>query len=617
MQLTCANFYHINPLLLSVSCVLSTALFLLVFVTFSSLLFNFMAARRLAQLCRHLQFEEASMSHSRTISSLQSIALKNTTLSVGETIEFYDNRNANSDTDFLKVRGISYNRNNGRVTLRGQHYKRTRNSAGLLPARLNELFLVCPKANPDSSEPVLDQAIRNIDLVSEACFNEDEPIKRELIVTNKEFPEASFRERIEGESDFLTDEKKAEVEQSGLLVCRWAIVAYEQEGEVAEGRLAKAVDVRRISGVEADAQHGIPDWQNIENWRGHIPQDDTDKKVTFGDGFCGAGGVSIGATQAGLDVKFGFDHNGDAISTFGLNNATAYTWNCDVNQFISMCKQLHEEFQVDILHVSPPCQAWSRQNQRAGLRDPASDGGRRDEANQAASFGIAELLRQCKPRYGTMEQTSGILDTKYTDFFRAIVRQYTSQGFSVSWRLLDLAKFGVPQHRRRVIIVAACPGSALPAWPEPTHGPDHIFPYCTVNDYIRDIDEEHTHHEPCPALVGEAWSGDDVLRSLIDTRGTNTLHPSGRAFTVRELAALMTLPLEFQFPAWLGNSVIKRQIGNMVPACFADTLLRALKKAMKDENCELIRAKQIHTDLQDFQFQDTAFPLGGEEIVID
>ena len=41
---------------------------------------------------------------------------------------------------------------------------------------------------------------------------------------------------------------------------------------------------------------------------------------TFADGFCGAGGTSVGARDAGLHIKWAFDHDGDAIDTYALNH---------------------------------------------------------------------------------------------------------------------------------------------------------------------------------------------------------------------------------------------------------------------------------------------------------
>ena len=224
----------------------------------------------------------------------------------------------------------------------------------------------------------------------------------------------------------------------------------------------------------------------------------------------------------------------------------------------------------------------------AGLRDPKSISGRRDESNQAASFCMSELLLQGRPRYSTTEQTSGILEIRrHVDIFRALICQYTALGFGVSWRSLELVDFGNSHQCKRVITTAACPGSVMPPWLKPTHGPGRTFPYGTVEDYIAHINLSHSHHHPIMRRQsGQVCSRNRPLPRLISTQGSSVLHPDGRAFTIRELAALMTLPLDFQFPRRAKETILKRQIGNMVPLCFTDMLMRTIRATIREERLQ-------------------------------
>jgi DNA (cytosine-5)-methyltransferase 1 len=80
--------------------------------------------------------------------------------------------------------------------------------------------------------------------------------------------------------------------------------------------------------------------------------------LSFGDGFCGTGGASQGASQAGFVVKWGFDNNDRACKAYELNHPSAYSLKMDAHDFppegISK-----DAWRVDVLHVSPPCRYFS------------------------------------------------------------------------------------------------------------------------------------------------------------------------------------------------------------------------------------------------------------------
>lgn len=553
-----------------------------------------MALARLQHLAAHLPPQPTTtMVASGYRTSIQ--ITPNTLLSVGDTLKLAERNSDRGDGDFLRLKKIFYNDSTGSLTLYGWILKRTRRSGGLIPSKLNEVYLSVDDVDPADPRPILEQALQTVDYDAEVYQSNGDPVKRNLILTNQNFPQLSFRERVAFDPYHPDAETlKSCIFQTEQLVCRWIIINYEQLQVLDPGRLPRSADVRKLTGEEADPGNAVPDWRLVEEWRGPIS---TSNRLTFADAFCGAGGVSVGASQAGLDVQFGFDYDTDACRTYGLNNPNSVVWNSHVDHFIAMMHALHEEFQVDILHMSPPCQAYSVANARVGRRDPFSEGEARDDANQAASFGISQLLHQCKPRVATMEQTSGILGPRSLDYFRGVVAQFTAENYSVSWRLLDLAQWGLPHHRKRVIIIASCPGGTLPKFPEPTHGPGTPRPFRTINNCICDIDSTYENHHPSYVAIGPPSSGDTLLSAIIATNGTPAYHPTGRQFTIRELAALMTLPLDFRFASGLNDGILKRQIGNMVPALFSKTLMRTIRKALARENETVAEAMQLVQEL--------------------
>ena len=167
----------------------------------------------------------------------------------------------------------------------------------------------------------------------------------------------------------------------------------------------------------------------------------------YGDGFCGAGGMSCGAKQAGLRVVYGFDRNQHAIATYRMNYHDAIAYHASAEDFMSLTdnESIDEGFKVDILHMSPPCQYFSPAHTVAG---------RDDEENQAAIFAIDTLLKKALPRIATLEETPG-LKSRFRDFFNRVLQMFTEHGYSVRYKVVNFADYGLPQARKRLMIVAA------------------------------------------------------------------------------------------------------------------------------------------------------------------
>ena len=173
------------------------------------------------------------------------------------------------------------------------------------------------------------------------------------------------------------------------------------------------------------------------------------QRYTFGDCFCGAGGMSRGAISAGLRVKWGFDRELHACRSYALNFFGTPVYNVSADRFA----RKDGDYQVDVCHLSPPCQYFS----------PAhTTPGKNDESNTATLFAADYLLEATKPRIGTVEETSGLLnDVRHHMYFKALIRIFTSKGFSLRWKLINCADFGLPQSRKRLFIIASWYVSAL------------------------------------------------------------------------------------------------------------------------------------------------------------
>ncbi|KAG7008526.1 hypothetical protein G7Y79_00005g016670 [Physcia stellaris] len=296
----------------------------------------------------------------------------------------------------------------------------------------------------------------------------------------------------------------------------------------------------------------------------------SERRYTFGDCFSGAGGVSRGAVQAGLRVDWAFDYNAHACDSYALNNPHTALYPHWAHDF---CAITSRAFKVDICHLSPPCQFFS---------DAHTVMGKDDDMNTASLFAISECIKKARPRVVTLEQTSGLL-RRHEIYFNAVVLMFTALGFSIRWRILNCADYGVPQRRMRVFMIASCPGEPLPSFPTPTHSSDPaatgLKPWVTINEAIADIPANWPNHrvENARPRARTPESGDKLAR-CITTQGGGLIHPSGqRDLTDREFACLQGFPLEHRF----GKTNVKKQIGNAVPPVVARVILGEVVEGLR------------------------------------
>ncbi|KAL8717893.1 MAG: hypothetical protein Q9225_004918 [Loekoesia sp. 1 TL-2023] len=298
------------------------------------------------------------------------------------------------------------------------------------------------------------------------------------------------------------------------------------------------------------------------------------RQYTFGDSFCGAGGMSRAAHQTGLHIKYAFDCNKNACTSYAMNFPRADLHCLWADEFV----RVHGDRKVDIAHLSPPCQFFS---------DAHTVAGKDDEMNTASLFAVGELLKKSKPRIVTLEQTFGIvLRARHQGYLNALVQVFTSHGFSIRWRLLHCADYGLPQMRLRTFMIASCPGEPLPPFPKPTHSSSSsttgLLAWTTINATINSIPPSAPNHEPekCKIRDEVPRSGDRIART-ITCNGGGQVHPSGkRDLTIREFAALQGFPMEHVF----GQVGAKKQIGNAVPPLVGRRVLESVVEALERED---------------------------------
>ncbi len=330
------------------------------------------------------------------------------------------------------------------------------------------------------------------------------------------------------------------------------------------------------------------------------------------DLFSGAGGMTQGFVSAGgFEPVLAVDFDQAACETYGANFGRDHV-------ICAPIEQVARFPEADVLIGGPPCQGFSN----LGKRDPA------DPRNQLWRH-YFRAVEQAQPSVLVMENVPELLRSPEYILFRDHVELL---GYRVEARILNAADYGVPQRRKRAIVIATRVG--VPVFPEPTHAErpssDKLadrLPWRTVRDATGDLPlhptdlDWHLSRNPVPSSIeryktvpegGNRWDlfrarpdltpdcwirkksgGTDLFGRLWWDRPAFTirtefykpekgryLHPqSHRPITHREAMRLQTFPDDF---AWVGSRIeVARQVGNAVPCLLAEAIARSVLRMLE------------------------------------
>lgn len=192
------------------------------------------------------------------------------------------------------------------------------------------------------------------------------------------------------------------------------------------------------------------------------------------DFFCGAGGLTRGLLNAGIEVQLGIDFDEGCRATYETNNHPARFLRADVRT-LTVADIQREIGEVDadnlLLAACAPCQPFSQLN-RNGIKD--------EEATLLGKFGrFVEALR---PRCVFVENVPGLKRVPGLSTHKRFRRFLENDPEYRVWEgVLDAKSYGVPQTRRRFVMIAI--RDIVPTKPQPTHGPG-LLPYETVSSAI-------------------------------------------------------------------------------------------------------------------------------------
>jgi DNA (cytosine-5)-methyltransferase 1 len=351
-----------------------------------------------------------------------------------------------------------------------------------------------------------------------------------------------------------------------------------------------------------------------------MSQRKTDSIINAVDLFCGVGGLTKGLSNAGISVVAGIDVDTDCEYPYEANNNSIFHLRDIAKLDFSFVQSLFPPNGLRVLAGCAPCQPFSRYARSAATRP--------DRWTLLQDFG--RIAVGVKPDVITMENVPELL---HHEVFECFVSSLLAAGYSVSHQVLHCAEFGVPQQRKRLVLLASIHGDVQLPWPtlEPRD-------FITVRSTIAHLpaieagkaDANDAIHRSCrlseinlkriaastPGGTWRDWPKHLVAKCHILESGATypsvygrmiwdapapTIttqffgygngrfgHPDqNRAISLREGAMLQSFPKKYKFhppQTYVSAQRLGKLIGNAVPVKLGEAIGKAIKRHFFERN---------------------------------
>lgn len=342
------------------------------------------------------------------------------------------------------------------------------------------------------------------------------------------------------------------------------------------------------------------------------------------DLFAGAGGLSLGAAMAGIDVSLAIEKDRYAAETYASNHPQTKVINDDIENISEINVPLGDH---KILFGGPPCQGFSYSNQRTRSKDNPSN------------WLLREFLRIVdvwEPDWVVFENVRGFVNTEGRLFLDSLIGDFEEKGYICTWKILNSQDFGVPQSRSRFFLIASREGhrvkfssrvqkehitvsQALVDLPSLQNGATKDWLEYrgeANNDYARDlrgslaacsghivsrnaahIIERYKHIPPggnwknipenlmknyadrtrCHTGIYHRLKPNEPALTIGNYRKAMLIHPwEDRGLSVREAARIQSFPDWYEFKGSIGFQ--QQQVGNAVPPLLAQAVFSIITK---------------------------------------
>jgi DNA (cytosine-5)-methyltransferase 1 len=335
-------------------------------------------------------------------------------------------------------------------------------------------------------------------------------------------------------------------------------------------------------------------------------------KLTAVDLFSGCGGLTTGLKKAHFGVLGAVDNDAISVTTYEANHPEVRVWRRDITRLSASAVRRElglRPGRLDVLAGCPPCQAFSAlRTLNGGLVVRHKD--------KDLLFQFLRFVKALKPKVVMVENVPGLAADKRTVRFCAKLARL---GYESEFRVLDAALYGVPQRRRRMILLASRRNSVrfaaqtrrrltvrdmIDGLPEPGNSGDsiHDLPEMRterMRDRIKNTPPDGGSraawpkrlrlrcHDKCSGFkdVYGRMSWDDVAPTIttgcFNPSKGRFLHPvQDRAITLREAALLQGFPKRYKFPKKAGKCAVAMMIGNALPPPFIAAHARSIRTVL-------------------------------------
>ncbi len=154
--------------------------------------------------------------------------------------------------------------------------------------------------------------------------------------------------------------------------------------------------------------------------------------------FSGAGGLDLGFTNAGFNTIWANEYDKDIWETYEKNHLNTTLDRRSITDISS-----NEIPDCDGIIGGPPCQSWSEAGALRGINDSRGQ----------LFFDFIRILRDKQPLFFLAENVSGMLIPRHADALAVIKNLFKDSGYNLSFKLLNVSDFGIPQDRKRVFFI--------------------------------------------------------------------------------------------------------------------------------------------------------------------
>ncbi len=347
---------------------------------------------------------------------------------------------------------------------------------------------------------------------------------------------------------------------------------------------------------------------------------DSEKEKLGIDIFSGAGGLSLGAMNAGIEIPIAIEKDPNAAKTFQTNHPSSKVITDDISNINPQSLNITNPL---IIFGGPPCQGFSLSNSKT-----------RNEKNENNKLyrEFIRFIKELKPKWFLFENVEGIVSFNKGETIKQIKQNFEELGYTINYKVLTASDYGVPQDRNRFILVGNKEGicfefperqgkkisvrEAIGDLPYLSNGQlEKVLPYGNLpskyakrlrngskkamqnyvsknNDLVLErykyikpgqnwkaipdhLMQNYKNKNNCHSGIYKRLNPETPSVVISNYRKNMLIHPEqDRGLSVREAARIQSFPDDFIFEGSLMH--IQQQIGNAVPPLLAEAIFKQI-----------------------------------------